>query len=114
MSNELKFSTNWNNKLSCTAFTTIRLKNEKYRKDELFDIILKTEKMGTARIMAVYSLLPEKLNEQVCLCDTGYSKAETIEIIRKMYKNIDFSITEIMVIVLKYEKKTAETNSTAS
>ena len=88
--NVLKFSYNWNNKLNCKAFTTIRLHSpHQYRVGKRFTIDLKGEFKGEAEIKAIRTIEGEQLNEFTCFIDTGYSRLETLEILRRMYGTID-------------------------
>ena len=109
----LIFSYNWNNKLNCDSFTTIRLHNQKkYQPQATFKIQLKQKKeimnIGIAKVQEVYPCRAHNLSEHACLLDTGYSKAETINIIKNMYKNMSgFNIdtTVLDLIVLKKIKQ---------
>lgn len=97
----VKFSYNWNNKLDCKAFTTIRLHNaEKYIVGEVYEIYLKDKDKwifkGRARLESKRTFLTEKINQFVAYLDTGYSAQQTKTIIRKMYKQhnpeVDFCL----------------------
>lgn len=86
----IQFSYNWNNKLENKAFTTIRLHNPtKYKTGETYDIQLNETPKGTATLTDKRTLRIEQLNEFICRIDTGYSQPETMEILKRMYKNID-------------------------
>lgn len=84
---KIEFSFNWNNKLNCNAFTSIRLLNwNKYRTGRLYDIYLKKEFIKKAHLVEIRTFRLSSLNEFVCFLDTGYDKKTTVDIIRKMYK----------------------------
>ncbi len=87
--NEISFSENWNNKLNCACFSTIRLHNPvKYAVGNKFKVTLKGQlKPHPAAVRTVTTFRLEQLTEGMALLDTGYSKSETIKIIQKMYKN---------------------------
>lgn len=87
--NVLNFSTNWNNKLDCQAFTTIRLDNEKYNPGTLHSIRLKGKqyKRKLFQVVAKKVFLLADINEYTARIDTAYSAEECKEIIRTMYKH---------------------------
>lgn len=89
---QIRFSYNWNNKLACKAFTTIRLHNhKKYQPGRVYHIWLKTPTgivdYGYAECKKVVTRRKSKLGDWVCLLDTGYPHRETERILTKMYKN---------------------------
>jgi uncharacterized protein YqfB (UPF0267 family) len=89
----LRFSTNWNNKLTAfKAFTTIRLYNpNKYKIGETFEIFLTKGKedhfMGYADIEDIKLFKLDQLSPYMSYLDTGYSVDECKKIIQTMYKN---------------------------
>jgi len=104
---ELTFSYNWNNKLECNSFTTLRLHNPtRYYKGREFSIVLMNKKEKQFKFIAeiddVYPCRFENLSEHACKLDTGYSKADTLKIINNMYKNIPgFNIdTQVFDLVM--------------
>ncbi len=97
----LKFSYNWNSKLHCKVFTTVRLHNpKKYFKDKIFKI----EAPGVQIEAKVDKIFTYKLNdipEILMMLDTSYYKKEFIEIIEKMYKNSNVNVhTALFDVVL--------------
>ena len=100
----IKFSTNWNNKLNNKAFTTIRLANcNKYKLNRQYAIILKDKELGTATIKDIKTLSVNHLGLYTCYLDTGYNREETINIIKKMYPNLNFSTALFNLILLVYD-----------
>lgn len=82
----LNFSYNWNNKLNCKVFSTIRKADpEVYYLDRVLEVYLKQEFIKTIRIHDTIPCLLSKLPPFTCFLDTGYCKEETISIIRKMH-----------------------------
>ena len=102
--NKLEFNYNWNNKLQCKVFTTIRLDNPKYTEGVKYDIVLKGESLGTAQIIGVKKMFLKDINEYIAGIDTGYSAEECKNIIMKMYPKCDFEKTKLLFILLKYEQ----------
>ena len=89
----IKFTTNWNKKLETDNFTTIRLRNPyKYKLGEVYEIQQKVKgqfvSIGKGRIIQLHQLKLDQFKEIPCYLDTGYSLAETKEIIKKMYPKI--------------------------
>lgn len=84
----LSFSYNWNQKLLGRRFTTLRMKSGKYTIGQVYEIQLKKEKMLDAVCIDLKEL-PSiyDIDEYSASLDTGYSKAECIGIVEKMYKN---------------------------
>ena len=100
--NKLEFSTNWNNKLDCKCFTTIRIYNaRKHFKGNVFDVFLKNQHKSKVEILSVGNIKINDLTDYICYLDTGYSRAETIEILHKMYPRIDFKTQHLAIVLLK-------------
>lgn len=99
--NKLIFSYNWNNKLDGKRYTTLRLHNPKYKTGEIFEIFLGKRFKHKARIVEVRCMHLSELTEMQASLDTGYSRQETLKIIRTMYKNKSLNVDkEVFVLVL--------------
>jgi hypothetical protein len=96
---QIKFSYNWNNKLDCLSFTTIRPKSNKYKVGQIYEILLKGNSKGKATIAEIKEFKLEKLNEFIARLDTGYNREKCIEIITTMYKNQDVSKMTFQLIL---------------
>ena len=85
---ELSFTENWNKKLDCNCFSTIRMHNaDKYKVGNKLKITLKGQlKPNPATVRYVKTFYLHQLTEGMALLDTGYSLAETQKIIQTMYK----------------------------
>lgn len=105
---ELEFTTNWNNKLNCECFTTLRLYNPvKHCVGNRFSVRLNGHHKGYAKIIAVSPIRLEQINEFIARLDTGYSSEECRDIIRKMYKNktyINWNSQLLAFCLLKYDR----------
>lgn len=102
----INFSYNWNKKLDCNCFTTIRLENyNKYKTGLSYQIHLKNEFIKVGKIVEIKVFPLDKINEFISRIDTGYSKEETIKIINRMYpdtiNNIDKSFMLILLETVK-------------
>lgn len=85
---ELYFSYNWNGKLNCNSFTTIRLANEnKYQTGKFLKVFLNKQLFGFYRIIAIKTIQLAGINDWMALLDTGYNAKQCRQIIRDMYKN---------------------------
>lgn len=103
---EIKFSSNWNNKLDCQVFPTFRVKSKKFQVGNIYRIWQGKTYKGRARIMAINVIKLDQVSDTIALLDTGYTKKEFIEMVSKMYKNFDFNIWEVTWywIIFKYLK----------
>lgn len=104
---DVNFSFNWNGKLYCDSFTTIRLSNY-YNVGDIVTICLKKECIDTGKIIGKIETKIEKLTELVCQLDTGYDRRITIGLIKKMYSGItDWENQKIYIytITRKFEEK---------
>lgn len=99
---KLEFSTNWNNKLDCKCFTTIRIYNPaKHFRGNEFEVFLQKTFRTKAVVIGTILTTLEGLSDYVCYLDTGYSREETIGIFRKMYPTTDFKTKRICVMLLR-------------
>lgn len=105
----LNFNYNWNTKLRCRNFTTIRLRNDaKYFKGARFSITLQNYQKGMAKVIDVKFMTLDKVNEWIARLDTGYSAKECREMIKTMYKNaplIDWKTQELVYVLLEWENQ---------
>lgn len=87
----LDFSYNWNGKLICFNFSTIRLYNpEKYKINQQYRCRLKVKnewvELGTVRLINITHFHLGELTNNMSYLDTGYNKEQTRAIISKMYQ----------------------------
>lgn len=105
---EISFSQNWNLKLNCKYFTTIRKQNpKKYAVGEEYHIMLRTgpgwvTDFGHAVAVDIKQIQWSDLNNYICGLDTGYSVDETKDIFRRMYKGLDVDNAFFSLVLLKY------------
>lgn len=86
---DINFSQNWNNKLSCECFSTFRMHNKnKYYVGAIRNIKLKTKLMKQARIKTLHTLKLSEVTEGMALIDTAMTKAEFQVLINTMHKKI--------------------------
>lgn len=98
----ISFGYNWNNKLDCHAFTTIRLfQPTKYCIGETYDITLNKQKICEAIVIDIKLFWLKDISPFIAYLDTGYSKEECTDIINKMYPFVDFNSTYLSLILIK-------------
>lgn len=99
---EIQFSYNWNNKLKCKSFTTVRIENHrKYLIGQEYYIRLNKEIISKAKIRMISRLNLESINDFISFLDTGYSVDEFKSIMKKIYPKINFSHTYLYLILLE-------------
>ncbi|MDD4992153.1 MAG: hypothetical protein PHR83_07980 [Paludibacter sp.] len=102
---KIQFSYNWNNKLQNKAFTTIRLHNpNKYKVGNVYEIEINDNPKGTATLQDVRVLRIDQLNDFICYLDTGYNREQTINMLQRMYKNINLKTALFDFLLLVYNK----------
>lgn len=107
MTERLEFSYNWNGKLSCHAFTTLRLHNpKKYYSGARFEIFQKELSHGVAEVRIVKTVKKSQISDFMSYIDTGYSRAECMGILSRMYQNSnDETLFDFVLLVKVREKK---------
>lgn len=100
MNNHINFSYNWNNKLDCKAFTTLRLSGRFNVGDEVV-INLNHLFVSEAVIIGKKTLLLQDLNDYIAYLDTGYNKDECKKILMRMYPEADLTKQKIHFYLIK-------------
>jgi hypothetical protein len=96
--NTLNFSTNWNNKLGCNCFSTLRKKI--FNIGDKIEVYLKNNFQFIVEVVYVYRDIT--LSDPICYLDTGYDLESTNKIIRKMYHTPkDRAVTKLNFYILK-------------
>ena len=104
----ISFTYNWNNKLNCNFFTTIRALNPgKYHTGVQHEVFLKDDCLGIAEVVSVKAIYGRDINEYIAGLDTGYSVEETLKILSRMYK-CDVSAKQFSFVLYKYTTKAGE------
>ena len=105
----IKFSYNWNNKLTNKAFTTLRLHNpHKYKIGLRYAIECNGQIRGVAILRDIRTFTLASLNDFITYLDTGYNVAETVQLLKRMYKNkvVNWKTQKLDFCLLVYEKET--------
>ena len=95
----IKFSTNWNNKLSCDYFTTIRLASPKYQVGKTYIIELRGKALKYVKMIEGRIITMPQMNEWVTRLDTGYDCKKFYDLFNRMYPNTDWT-TQRLVLCL--------------
>lgn len=98
----LEFSHNWNHKLQCDYFTTLRI-SDRFSLGETVEVHHANMEPFRATVVDKRSLTKLQLNDWICCLDTGYPTAETIGILNRMYPN-STDRTPFFWYLLKKEK----------
>lgn len=106
----IDFSHNWNHKLDCDYYTSIRIRNdEKYVVGNYYEVFFKKDKHHESQLVDVRHMFITQLNEFIAGLDTGYSLEECKNILLKMYPNVDFNNKQITLLLFKKNtEKTAD------
>ena len=122
----ISFTHNWNNKLYCRSFSTVRIENPiKYRLHQEYRIFLNQVKgkppidRGVAVLRHIEYFNLFDVNPAVCYLDANLNKETFIKLVLTMYKNsgIDFNTKRMSFLVLQFispnqsEVKAAETRN---
>ncbi len=114
----LNFSTNWNRKLDCDVFSTIRLWNPAVhyegREVRIWDKSSSTPRFkGLGRYEMVSEFRLHQLKPAIAWLDTGYSLEETKSIIRTMhYKRVpNLDQASFAYIIIRKIKEQPKQNS---
>ncbi len=88
----LRFSKNWNNKLDCDCFTTIRQPNPYYKIGNVLYPVLELanqKQIGyrSATIIYTKDYLLKDIPEHICQLDTGLPKHKFDQLMMNFYKN---------------------------
>lgn len=114
MEDNLIFTNNWNNKLNCKCFTTLRLHNQqKYYRGAIKNVMLKDVSKGKAVIVGVQSFMLSQVSEYVARIDTGLNAKECQQMIKSMYKkyaHINWNVQLLDFVLLEYERREKEPN----
>ena len=105
--NELNFSYNWNNKLDCKCFSTLRLSN-RFNVGDNVTIKLNDKFHSFGQVVFKKRFLRSQINDAIAYLDTGYDSKECIKILDRMYKNKGVNWNEQHVswyLIKKNDKK---------
>ena len=112
MDERLEFEENYNGKLNCQCFTTIRLHHPvKNAVGAIKQVYLKGVWKGNARIMHAATITLDRINLPMAKLDTGVQPDGCRRLIRNLYKGrsgINWETQQLDYIVLEYLKESKE------
>ena len=101
----IDFSKNWNNKLLCGVFTTIRPSYKKYHVDDVFDIRIDERFFCYAKVLKSEVMsLKNIIHLGFHLTDTGMNENNFMEFMSKMYSKKSWwngEETEMRIVFLE-------------
>lgn len=101
----LEFSKNWNNKLLCDIFSTIRPVYKKYNVDEVFDIRIGDKFFCYAKVLKQENTtLKEIILSGAHMVDTGLNEKDFLKLMSNMYSKKSWwadENTEMKIIFLE-------------
>lgn len=104
MNKILDFSYNWNNKLDCRFFTTIR-RSARFEVGDVVEVFLGADRLGEVEIKGKKHLTIATLNDWIAGVDTGYSVEETVKILKRMYADLN-DATPLFFYLCRYTDQT--------
>ena len=102
----LDFSNNWNGKLNCFSFTTIRSNSNKYKIDDEVVVRLKNIIYCKVILIKIRTLsINEIIEEGIHITDTGLNNHEFYELLKSFYsKKIWWKNKETKMNILFFKK----------
>lgn len=85
---QIKFSKNWNNKLSCPVFTTIRHASFSYEVGKPVQIFLNDRHLFDAVVEKVSFFAFNSIPAEILMTDTGMKPEEAFKVFQKFYRDI--------------------------
>lgn len=114
----LNFSHNWNKKLDCDVFSTIRLWNPALhfegKEVDIYDNSVSPARFkGRGKYAIVSEFKINQLKPAAAILDTGYPLDETLNILRTMYyKKVDNIETQSFAYIIIQKIKTQPVQNT--
>lgn len=106
--NAVNFRHNYNNKLGCDYFTSIRLMSAKYQEGKTMNIYLWqngiSRKMFTARIVSVKPILLHQISDTMAYIDSGMDALKIRETIYYMYKERVSDVNTAQFCLILFER----------
>lgn len=99
----IAFSKNWNNKLNCNYFTTIRPKTDKYKINEVYQVVDNSKSVENFKAKCVI-LIHAKLEDIPALTiylDCGFDKAGFHSLMKSFYKERAESLMYSIILLNK-------------
>lgn len=98
---KITFQQNFNKKLYCRYFTTIRLDRPDLQPGTKLQVWLNGRYLYPAELIQKKSCFLNELPQITACLDTGMSLPETIQLIQSLYPGIDFRNTKVAILMLE-------------
>ena len=102
---KIEFAKNWNNKLLCDVFSTIRPVSYKYKTDKIFDIRIDERFFCYAKVLKVdKKTIKEIISSGIHCVDTGMNDRDFFSLMSNMYSKKSWwksDETEMQIIFLE-------------
>lgn len=107
----LKFNKNWNQKMCCDFYTTIRIHSEKFQIGKIMETICKIKEKGReveikekAKVVQIKSYRLNDIPDEIFWVDCGMGKRNAIDMIEKMYSKYNIHVHSVKwdVVVLQH------------
>lgn len=99
----LYFQQNYNKKLDCNCFTTIRLDSDIYYEGAMFDVFFKNEMYKKVIVRQVKRFTIDQLNEFMSAVDMGLTVPECVKVMKNMWAKeiIDWEKQKFAFVLLR-------------
>lgn len=112
MDERLEFEENFNGKLNCRCFTTIRLHHPvRNAIGAVKQIYLKGIWKGNAKILQASTITLDRINLPMAKLDSGLMSEECRRLIRNLYRNrpgINWEVQQLDYLLLEYINESKE------
>jgi hypothetical protein len=105
----IKFNQNWNKKIFCTAFTTIRTPQPRFVLGNSYEILLQDIPVKECKIIDIRTIELIALKDSEAYLDAGVNRNKFFEIIRDLYGTWPVQMSVITLFTTKVYKD-AKTN----
>lgn len=96
---KLRFMKNWNKKLDCEYFTTIRKKSSYYKSGQDYQVLLNGKELGIANCFTCEDIDLSKISTIDLALDTGMGGADSHALFKKMYGNEVYKIPFVRLLL---------------
>ncbi|MGV8094491.1 MAG: hypothetical protein AB2L24_21770 [Mangrovibacterium sp.] len=108
----IKFKKNWNNKLNCDFFTSIRMAGPKYKEGNILNLLLQkggiNQQLGHVRVYSARPLRIHQITEFMARLDSGLSVDELKNELYYMYKETVPDINQAHFFLILFQKVKAK------
>ena len=97
----INYKENYNNKLNCIYYTSIRLESEHWEINRSYLVNLKGQKHHIATIESIVKMRLEDLTDYLTFPDCALPACRTIQFMQNLYPKEDFTKKHIYLITFK-------------